>query len=71
VKPWKRWVLLAGSVLVLLLGLSLAWDVPQTQSIVGAFFALFILAIGAFGIVVSLFGCDDCVAKFFGDFLGL
>jgi len=71
VKPWKRWVLLIGSVAVLLLGFSLASDLLQAPSIVGAFFALLILAMGAFGIVVSLFGCDDCVARCFGDFLGL
>jgi hypothetical protein len=39
----------------------------QHQSIPGAVLGLFLLAAGACGIVISLFGCDDCVARLFGD----
>jgi len=68
VKPWKRWVLLTGSVPILLLGVA---GMFQTQSIVSAVLGLLISVMGAGGIVVSLFGCDDCVARFFGDLFGL
>jgi hypothetical protein len=60
-------VLLLSSVLVLAGGFAFAWAMFQQQSIAGAFIGLFLSAAGACGIVTSLFGCDDCVARLSGD----
>ncbi len=67
VKSWKRPVLLLISVPILAGGFAFAWVMFQQQSIAGAVLGLFVLAAGACGIVISLFGCDDCVARLFGD----
>jgi hypothetical protein len=67
VKSWKRPVLLIGFVPVLAGCFAYAWVMLQHQSIPGAVLGLFLLAAGACGIVISLFGCDDCVARLFGD----
>jgi hypothetical protein len=68
VKPWKRPLLFIASVPFLAGGLAYAWVMVQQQSVAGTVLGLIVLAISAGGIVISLRGCDDCVARFFGDF---
>jgi uncharacterized membrane protein HdeD (DUF308 family) len=69
VRSWKRPVLLIGSVPILVGGFAFAWVMFQQQSIAAALLGLTLLAMGAFGIVTSLLGCDDCVARLFGDLI--
>jgi hypothetical protein len=67
VKSWKRPALLICSIPLLAGGMPFAWVMLQMQSIAGAILGLFIFAVGACGIVTSAIGCDDCVARLFGD----
>jgi len=60
--------MLIGSVPILVGGFAYAWVMFQQQSIAAALLGLIVLAIGALAIVTSLFGCDDCVARLFGEF---
>lgn len=66
VKAWKRPALLVGSVPIIVGSLAIAWAIFG-QSIIGVILGLFMSAVGAFRVVISLFGCDECVARFFGD----
>lgn len=65
-KEWKRPGLFVASVLVTALG-SLVF-VPNVLDSVAAYVLYsFILIMGIFGIVVSFFGCNACVARAFGE----
>jgi hypothetical protein len=69
VKSWKRPVLLVVSLPILAGGGAFGWVMFFSKaSIVGAVLGLFVLAMGACGIVISILGCDNCVARFFGEF---
>ena len=68
VKPWKRPVLLALSALFLIGGAAFAWTTFCQENAAGVILGAFPSALGALGIVISLFGCDECVARFSGRF---
>jgi len=65
-KRWKRPGLFAASVLITLLGAVVFAPNLPAAIVLYALFG-FILAVGIFGIVVSVFGCNACVARTFGD----
>lgn len=57
-----------GSAAMVVGAIAFMWGAFAQQKFILLFFpgAPF-LAIGIFGIVVSVFGCEECVAKFFGE----
>jgi hypothetical protein len=69
VKSWKRPALVICSVPILGGGFAYAMAMLQVQSIVDLVLGLILLAMGACGIVTSLVGCDDCIARLFGDLI--
>lgn len=48
-------------------GFVFAWAMFQKESILGVALGALLLAMGAFGIVIALLGCDNCVARVFGE----
>jgi hypothetical protein len=67
VKPWKRVGLLIASVVILAIALVSGWAILLRNSYVGAVLDLSLWAMGIFGIVIWRRGCDECVARCFGD----
>jgi hypothetical protein len=49
-------------------GFVFTWAMLQKESILGVALGALLLAMGAFGIVIALLGCDNCVARAFGEF---
>ena len=68
VKSWKRPVPPVISVPMLAGGFVFTWAMLQKESILGVALGALLLAMGAFGIVIALLGCDNCVARAFGEF---
>jgi hypothetical protein len=66
VKSWKRPALFALS-LPFVLGAIALWWYFGGRGFAAIWPIVIAVAIGGFGTVVSLFGCDECVARGFGE----
>ncbi len=65
-KKWKRPGLFVVSILITALG-ALVFVPNVSDSVATHVLFSFVLSIGVFGIVVSSFGCNACVARTFGE----
>ena len=67
VKDWKRPLLLVAGVALTVctvLGLRFAWE--RADATFFAVVSCILMGMALFGVVISLRGCDDCVARFLG-----
>jgi len=65
-RTWKRPILFVASLLITALGaVVFAPNLPNHLGLYALFGFVFLM--GIFGIVVSIWGCNACVARVFGD----
>lgn len=65
-EAWKRPSLFVASIFITALG-ALVFVPNVLDSVATYVLYSFILVMGVFGIVVSIFGCNACVARAFGE----